>query len=119
MLHSASETTARACPFMSISFRASPPRTSALLLLILLSALAGAAPSFAGTKLPGEAPKAMTDKSQYHLFNPTPLNLMREMSTDRPDTTESAYTVDAGHYQIEMSFFDYSRDRSDGARTKT
>ena len=34
----------------------------------------------------------------------------REMSTDRPDTTESPYTVDAGHFQLEMSFFDYSRD---------
>ena len=99
---------------MSFSFRASPSRTSSLLFLILISALAGAAQSFAGTKLPGDAPKAVTDKSQYHLFNPTPLNLMREMSTDRPDTTESAYTVDAGHYQIEMSFFDYGRDRSDG-----
>jgi hypothetical protein len=44
---------------------------------------------------------------------------MREMNTDRPDTTESAYTVDAGHYQIEMSFFDYARDRADGERTET
>lgn len=35
---------------------------------------------------------------------------LREMSTDRPDTTESPQTVDAGHFQIEASFFDYSRD---------
>jgi hypothetical protein len=41
----------------------------------------------------------------------------REMSTDRPDKTESPYTVDAGRYQLEMSFVDYSRDRHnpDGA----
>jgi len=52
------------------------------------------------------------DKSQFNLFNPTPEALMREMSTDRPDTTESAYTVDAGHVQVEASFFDYTR--SDG-----
>jgi hypothetical protein len=35
---------------------------------------------------------------------------MREMSTDRPDKTESAYTVDAGHMQIEMDLVTYTRD---------
>ncbi len=54
------------------------------------------------------------DKWQYHLFNPTPRELMREMSTDRPDTTESPNTVDAGHVQIEASIFDYSRDKQSG-----
>ena len=42
-----------------------------------------------------------SDKSQYTFWNPTPRELMREMSTDRPDKTESPYTVDAGHFQIE------------------
>jgi hypothetical protein len=32
------------------------------------------------------------------------------MSTDRPDTTESPYSVPAGLRQIEASFADYSRD---------
>ena len=50
------------------------------------------------------------DKSGYHLFNPTPVESMREMSTDRPDKTESAYTVDAGHFQIEMDLVSYTRD---------
>lgn len=54
------------------------------------------------------------DKSHYHLFNPTPRNLMREMSTDRPDKTESAYTVDAGHFQVEMDVLSYSYDRDNG-----
>ena len=54
---------------------------------------------------------SQADKSDYNLFNPTPRELMREMSTDRPDTTESPYTVDAGHYQVEMSFVDYVHDR--------
>jgi hypothetical protein len=36
---------------------------------------------------------------------------MREMSTDRPDLTESPFTVDAGHFQIEMDVVNYSRDR--------
>ena len=60
------------------------------------------------------------DKRGYHVFNPTPREYMREMSTDRPDKTESAYTVDAGHFQIEMDFFSYTRDRdtSGGADTR-
>src|SRR4029434_324882 len=84
---------------------------------LLFSALA--VPTFAGSQISGRDSNPVADKSQYHLFNPTPRELMREMSTDRPDTTESPYTVDAGHYQIEMSFFDYGRDRADGARTET
>ena len=64
----------------------------------------------AGAALVAEA----ADKSQYHLFNPTPRDLMREMSTDRPDKTESAYTVDAGHFQIEMDVLSYSYDRDNG-----
>jgi hypothetical protein len=58
------------------------------------------------------------DKGSYSLFHPTPRDQMREMSTDRPDTTESPYTVDAGHWQLEMSFFDYSRDHADGIRSQ-
>jgi hypothetical protein len=56
------------------------------------------------------AQREQIDKSQFNLFNPTPAALMREMSTDRPDTTESAYTVDAGHVQVEASFVDYTKD---------
>lgn len=36
---------------------------------------------------------------------------MREMSTDRPDRTESPITVDAGHFQLEMDVLSYSYDR--------
>jgi hypothetical protein len=50
------------------------------------------------------------DKSQYSLLNPTPREHMREMSTDRPDTTESPYTVDAGHVQIETTLFGFAKD---------
>src|ERR1700722_7216425 len=59
------------------------------------------------------------DKSDYNLFNPTPLALMREMSPDRPDKTESPYTVDAGHFQLEMDFANYTEDNADGVRTET
>jgi hypothetical protein len=54
-----------------------------------------------------------TDKSQFTLLNPTPAGLMREMRTDRPDVTESPYTVNAGHLQIESSVLEYGRDDSD------
>lgn len=50
------------------------------------------------------------DKSRYTLFDPTPRGLMREMSADRPDITESPHTVDAGHVQVESSFVEYTRD---------
>lgn len=50
------------------------------------------------------------DKGGFHLFNPTPRELMRELSADRPDGTESPYTVDAGHFQMEASLFDFTHD---------
>ena len=42
---------------------------------------------------------------------------MREMTTDRPDKTESPYTVDAGHFQIEsdLAAFTHDRDKHGGA----
>ena len=57
------------------------------------------------------------DKSQYDLINPTPSELMRELSPDRPDATESPLTVDAGHFVIEASIFDWRRN--DGSHTHT
>ena len=57
-----------------------------------------------------EATEPQPDKSQYTIWNPTPRELMREMSTDRPDKTESAYTVDAGHFQIEADVLSFSED---------
>ena len=41
---------------------------------------------------------------------------MREMSTDRPDKTESAYTVDAGHFQIESDLVVYAHDHDTANR---
>ena len=58
------------------------------------------------------------DKGVFWLGNPTPRELMRELSTDRPDTTESPYTVDAGRFQVELSLVDYTRDETDGVRTR-
>ena len=48
------------------------------------------------------------DKSVYNILNPVPAGLMRELTPDRPDKTESPYTVDAGHFQLEMDFANYT-----------
>ena len=39
---------------------------------------------------------------------------MRELSADRPDKTDSPFTVDAGHFQLEMDFANvtWNRDRA-------
>lgn len=57
------------------------------------------------------------DKRDFNLFNPTPKELRRPLSADRPDTTESPYTVDAGAVQLEMSFFDYVKNGDTNAWT--
>lgn len=51
--------------------------------------------------------RAAEDKSAFTLLNPTPAHLMRDLSPDRPDVTESPYTVDAGHFQVELSFVEW------------
>ncbi|MCU7616919.1 transporter [Chryseobacterium sp. PBS4-4] len=55
----------------------------------------------------------------YSLFNPVPQSLMREMETDRPDVTESPYTVDAGHFQYETDFVRLIKEKSDVQKTNT
>jgi Putative MetA-pathway of phenol degradation len=65
------------------------------------------------------AADAAKDKSGYNFFNPTPKELMRDLSTDRPDTTESPYSVDAGHYQVELEALSFGRDKSGGETATT
>ncbi len=57
------------------------------------------------------------DRSQYSIIRPTPDHLLREMTTDRPDTTESPFTVDAGRIQIETNIAGYSRFGEAGGPT--
>ncbi len=40
----------------------------------------------------------------------SPAAELRPLSTDRPDTTESPRTVDAGHFQFEMEIANFTRD---------
>lgn len=58
-------------------------------------------------------------KDRYWLLAPTPDPMLREMTTDRPDLTETPFTVDAGHVQIESNILGYARSRpdADGAIT--
>ena len=57
------------------------------------------------------------EKRSFNFFNPTPNRLLRDLSPDRPDATESPLTVDAGRFALEASLFDYRRDN--GAETYT
>jgi hypothetical protein len=61
----------------------------------------------------GIAEASDPNKSQYTLFTPTPDRLLRDLTTDRPDTTESPFTVDAGRFQVETNLFGYTRSRPD------
>jgi len=82
--------------------------TARPLVLIALGAI-----NAAGTEV------GTTDKSQYTLFNPTPREHMRELSADRPDLTETPFTVDAGHFQIEMDAVKYSYNNDKSIRTES
>ena len=59
------------------------------------------------------------DKSQYTLFNPTPVDLRRPYNTDRPSKTDSPFTIDAGVFQIESDVWNWTLDYEKGVRTRT
>ncbi len=40
---------------------------------------------------------------------------LRDLTTDRPDVTESPFTVDAGHIQLETTLFGYTRSPANAA----
>lgn len=54
-----------------------------------------------------------TPQQHYHLFRPVPKQAMRELETDRPDVTESPFTVDAGHFQYETDLLRFERERDE------
>lgn len=47
-------------------------------------------------------------KEQYTLWNPVPKEYMREFTSDRPTLSDSPYTIDAGHLQVESDFVGYT-----------
>jgi hypothetical protein len=60
-----------------------------------------------------------TAQKNYSLFNAVPRSQLREMETDRPDVTESPYTVDAGHFQLETDLVRTVRENSGTTQTNT
>lgn len=67
----------------------------------------------AAAVLVGVSTAAAGSKRGYTLFNPTPDSRLRDMTTDRPDATESPFTIDAGHVQIETNLYGFSRAHRD------
>ena len=57
-------------------------------------------------------PTTTTPSAPYSLFNPVPQEQLRPLNTDRPDLTESAISVDAGHLQLEMDLGVVGVDRA-------
>jgi hypothetical protein len=55
----------------------------------------------------------------YTLFNPIPKQQMRNMETDRPDVTESPFTLDAGHIQFETDIFRLQTEKGDLSDQRT
>lgn len=90
-------------------------RTQSLRLTLCMMALGAAA---SGAMAEDTANKQAM-KSQYWLLNRTPDHLLRDMTTDRPDTTESPFTIDAGRMQVETTVFGYTRSARDADGTRT
>jgi hypothetical protein len=59
-----------------------------------------------------------SSKRAYTIFNPTPRDKMRGMQTDRPDVTESAFSVDAGHFQVEADAYRITFNNTAGIKTR-
>jgi hypothetical protein len=78
--------------------------------VVLRAALPAAALFAAGTRPAAGAAVAPAAETR-------PGGGLRELRTDRPDATESPFTVDAGHTQLELDFAAVLRDRQQGVRT--
>jgi len=83
-----------------------------MVILLTLSFITLGIASFS-QNLPG-----FSDKTQYSILNPTPVNRLRSMETDRPDVTESSYTVDAGHFQYEGDLARYTITQDGGVKNR-
>jgi hypothetical protein len=56
------------------------------------------------------------DKSDYTLVNPVPDDLMRSFAPDRPTKLNGPTTVDAGHFQYEADFVNWTYDRFNSSK---
>lgn len=53
------------------------------------------------------------------VLSTAPATALREFNTDRPDKTESPFTVDQGHFQLETDIVNFTQDRADGVLSRT
>jgi len=74
---------------------------------------------FGGLLLPILGSAQQAEQTNFSLFNPVPRTQMREMETDRPDVTESPFTVDAGHFQLETDLVRTIRQKTETTQTNT
>lgn len=56
---------------------------------------------------------------QYSLFNPVPKDKMKAMSTERPSKSDSSYTIDAGHFQVETSLYSLQKSKNADGRSRS
>jgi hypothetical protein len=59
-----------------------------------------------------EDPERSAAKERYWLFDPVPETHLRSFHPDRPGSTNTPYTVDAGHVQLELELVNYSEQPS-------
>ena len=75
-----------------------------------LAAMLLATPDLAATE-PADAPVSVQEDRSGSAVEDEGL---RDLTTDRPDVTESPFTVDAGHFQLETTLFGHTRTRAAG-----
>lgn len=58
-------------------------------------------------------------QGRYSIASPTPRDEMRPLSSDRPDMTESAFSIDPGHVQLETDAASVTFDEDAGQRSRS
>lgn len=84
-------------------------------------ALLAAAPAWAETRLEDEEDEtsAAQDNEKAVAVDGGATRELRDFSTDRPDVSESPFTIDPGHIQVETTLIGYARSRADAAGVVT
>ena len=102
----------------------SNPRRTAFLAALagaaMLSSVQAGDPASSPSPAPELTPAEKTAaKLKYNVLNPTPDDQLRPFNTDRPSKTDSPFTLDAGRFQLEADFANYTYDRYNALGTNT
>ena len=84
-----------------------------------LAALLAASPCPARADDPSKADPGVADKSGYSLLDPTPDDLMRKFTPDRPTKGYSVRTIDAGHFELETDLVSYAYSKYQGITSRS